>query len=75
MRIIFVLVLLSAAAAHACPMCRDSVVTASNASGTIAASANFNGSVGWMLGGLFVVLTLLGRRLVRVIREVEISRE
>ena len=63
-RIIIPTILLASSIAQACPMCRDSTVT-----GDPAATAGFNGSIGWMLGGLLVVILMLLWKIVQSVRQ------
>jgi len=53
-------------AAFGCELCRDAVVTGSGG-----ASVSFNGSIYWMLGGLFAVMTMVGRLMYKTVNESE----
>ena len=48
-----------------CELCRDAVVTGG---GT---AVSFNGSIYWMLGGLFAVMTMVGRLMYKTVNESE----
>ena len=64
-------VVLAAAPARACPMCRDSVAANTTAAGTTEAAAaplDFNASVYVMLGVVAVVATAAGRAMVKAVR-------
>jgi len=47
-----------------CELCRDAVVT-----GAAGNAVSFNGSIYWMLGGLFAVMTMVGRLMYKTVNE------
>ena len=49
-----------------CELCRDAIVT--SAAHT---AVSFNGSIYWMLGGLFAVITMVGRLMYKTVNESE----
>jgi hypothetical protein len=49
----------------ACELCRDAVVAGS------AHTVSFNASIYWMLGGLFAVMTMVGRLMYKTVNEAE----
>jgi hypothetical protein len=51
--------------AFGCELCRDAVVSGSSG------GVSFNGSIYWMLGGLFVVMTMVGRLMYKTVSECE----
>ncbi len=52
-------------AALGCELCRDAVVSGSSG------GVSFNGSIYWMLGGLFAVMTMVGRLMYKTVNECE----
>jgi hypothetical protein len=71
---IFIVVILSTAAAvHACPTCKESVALTDAAGGSSAVAsslgAGFNWSIYFMLGGVIAVMGLVGRILIKAIRQ------
>jgi len=67
------LILVMAAAVHACPTCKESVALtdAAGASSAAASSlgAGFNWSIYFMLGGVMGVMGMVGRILIKAIRQ------
>ena len=55
-------------AAFGCELCRDAVVA-----GSTGANVSFNASIYCMLGGLFAVMTMVGRLMYKTVNEGEAS--
>ena len=59
-------------AAHACPMCKDSI-SDSDAERAMALPSGFNYSVYYMLGGLFFAIGMVSTTIVRAVRHTPVE--
>ena len=64
--IVFAVSLAVGPSAFSCELCRDAVIT-----GAAGKAVSFNGSIYWMLGGLFAVMTMVGRLMYKTVNESE----
>ena len=62
--IVFAASLATGPIAYGCELCRDAVVT-----GATGKAVSFNDSIYWMLGGLFAVMTMVGRLMYKTVSE------
>jgi hypothetical protein len=67
------LVLCLAAVVFACPNCKEQIPN-TDAVSSASVPAGFNWSIYSMLGGLFVIMALMGRMIVKVVRETDRGR-